>query len=107
MNDQPGAEQLGTIETSQLPAIAGGATSPGYGMPYPVGPYGWALPAQPAPHAPGHPPAPHAPVQPKPPVPTCHYPMPPSLPYGQPYGQMWPGFFSYGGFSSWPMFRPR
>ena len=99
MHDQPGAEQLGTIATSQLSTIAGGVTSPDYRLPYPIG---WVLPGQPAPHAPGHPPAPHAPVLPKPPLPTCHPPVPPPP---LPCGQMWPGFFGYGGFSGWPRYR--
>lgn len=96
MHDQPGAEQLGTIATSQLATIAGGVTSPNYRLPNPGGPYGWHLPSQPAPHAPGYPSGPYAPIQPKPPLSTCHPPAPPALPYRP----MWPGFPGCG-FSPW------
>ena len=107
MHDQPGAEQLGTIATSQLATIAGGVTSPSYRLPDPCGSFGWHLPSQPAPHAPGHPPAPHAPGCPAPPPachppapPTCHPPATPTLPYLP----MRPG--SYGsGFNPWGLTR--
>jgi len=104
MHDQPGAEQLGTIATSQLATVAGGVTSPSYRLPNPGGAYGWQLPSQPAPHAPGYPSAPYAPVQPRPPFPTCHPPAPPTChpPAGPalPYLPMRPGSSGYG-FNPW------
>lgn len=76
MHDQPGAEQLNAIETSQLSTIAGGVIAPAYRLSYPSGPrVGWYPPI-------------HHPAPPQ----TCYPPAPPT----HPLGPFWPGFFGGG-----------